>query len=204
MNPIFYEKTKDGEVMYDIPSRLIKDRVIFLDSEITSEVASMIAALLFMLDREDKDQNIDLWINSPGGSLEGLFAIYDMMHRIQAPVRTVCIGEASSAAAIILAAGSPGERYAMPNSKVMIHQIQVDGMGGTATEVEISDKELKQLSHNLNCMLARHTGQYLSKIRRDIIHDKFLTAQEALDYGIVDKIMPYVKEIPKLKIRKNK
>ena len=129
LNPIFFEKTKDGEKMYDVSSRLVKDRVLYLDCEIDQEMTSQITSLLFLLDREDDNKKISLWINSPGGDAQGFFAIYDMINRIKAPVQTVCIGEACSASAILLASGTPGMRYAMPSSRVMIHQIQVENMG---------------------------------------------------------------------------
>lgn len=199
-NPIFIEKTKDGERIYDISSRLLKDRVIFLDSEIDQEVASNIVALLFLLDRESSEP-ISLWINSNGGILEGLFAIYDMMQRIKCPVKTICVGEACSAAAVLLAAGSKGIRFAMPNSRIMIHQIQINGMEGTNAEIEVSAKELKKLQSLLTETIARHTGNSVVKIKRDIKLDKYLSAKEAIEYGLIDKLLIPSKEIPELKKR---
>jgi ATP-dependent Clp protease protease subunit len=200
INPIFFEKTKDGEAFLDVYARLVKDRVIFLSEEIDSSTASTIVALLFLLDREDKEEEpISLWINSPGGDVNDFFAIYDMVQLVKAPVKTVCIGSASSAAAILLAAGSPGLRYATPNSHVMIHQIQVDNVGGTGTEVEIEAKEVKKINDRITEILARHTGQTKTKIRKDCQHDKYLDASAAREYGIIDHILGPTKPIPDLK-----
>ncbi len=138
LNPIFFEKTKDGEAMYDVSSRLVKDRVIYIDCEIDEEIAAQVTALLFLLDREADDKPIKMWINSPGGDLTGFFAIYDMMHRVRAPIRTVCVGQACSASALLLASGSPGMRYVMPNSRIMIHQIQIGGLEGSNAEIEVT------------------------------------------------------------------
>jgi ATP-dependent Clp protease, protease subunit len=198
LNPIFFEKTKDGERMYDVSARLVMDRVIYLDCEIDSEITAQVTSLLFLLDREDSEKKISFWINSPGGLLQGFFAIYDMMHRIKAPVQTVCVGEACSAAAILLAAGSPGLRYCMPNSRVMIHQIQVGGLEGSNTEIEIETRELKAQQDVLTDILARHSGHTKTKIKNDTKMDKWMNAQAAVDYGIVDKILPAYKEVPEL------
>jgi len=204
LNPIFFEKTKDGEKMYDVSSRLVKDRVIFLDCEIDQEITSQITSLLFLLDREDPKKKIQLWINSPGGIVQGFFAIYDMIHRIEAPVQTICVGEACSAAAILLASGTEGMRYCMPNSRVMIHQIQVDNMGGSNAEIEINTKELKEVQDRLTDILARHTGHTKYKIKRDTKMDKWMSSEEARAYGLVDKILPPVKKPPALLKREGK
>lgn len=198
LNPIFFEKTKDGEKMYDVSSRLMKDRVIFLDCEIDDEVASEIVSLIFLLDREDEEKKIKLWINSPGGCAQGLFAIYDMIQRVKAPIETVCIGEASSAAAILLAAGTVGLRYAMPNSRIMIHQVQVSGLEGSNAEIEISTKELKDMQNRLTEILARHTGHTKAKISKDTKMDKYMSAEMAVEYGLIDKVLPPVKKQPEL------
>ena len=203
LNPIFWEKTKDGERMYDISSRLVKDRVIFLDGEIDDEITSNVVSLLFLLDREDESP-ISLWINSGGGAVQGFLAIYDMMQRIKAPVKTVCIGEASSAAAILLASGSQGMRFAMPNSRIMIHQIQVDGIGGSNAEVEIDTREIRALQDHLTEILARHTCHTKAKIKRDTKMDKYMSAKEAIEYGLVDKILPPAKSQPELLKREKK
>ena len=204
LNPIFFEKTKDGERMYDVSSRLIKDRVIYLDCEIDQEITSQVTSLLFLLDREDDLAKISLWINSPGGIVQGFFAIYDMIQRIKAPVQTVCVGEASSAAAILLASGTPGMRYAMSNARIMIHQIQVEGLGGSNAEIEIGTKELKAMQDHLTEILARHTGHTKTKVKRDTKMDKYMSAQAAVDYGLVDKILPSVKKQPELLKREPK
>jgi ATP-dependent Clp protease protease subunit len=204
LNPIFFEKTKDGEKMYDVSSRLVKDRVLYLDCEIDQEMTSQITSLLFLLDREDSDKKISLWINSPGGDAQGFFAIYDMINRIKAPVQTVCIGEACSASAILLASGTPGMRYAMPSARVMIHQIQVENMGGSNAEIEINTKELKEVQEYLTEILARHTGHTKAKIKRDTKMDKWFSACGAVDYGLVDKILTPVKQQPVLLKREKK
>jgi ATP-dependent Clp protease protease subunit len=198
LNPIFFEKTKDGERMYDVSSRLVKDRTLFLDCEIDQEITSQVTSLLFLLDREDSDKKISLWINSPGGLVQGFLAIYDMIQRIKAPVETVCLGEACSAAAILLAAGSPGLRYCMPSSRVMIHQIQVEGLGGSNAEVEINTKELKKIQDQLTEILARHTKHTKAKVKRDTRMDKWFDAQGAVNYGIVDRILKPTKKQPEL------
>lgn len=198
INPIFFEKTKEGERIYDVSSRLMKDRVIYLDCEIDEEVTSQITSLIFLLSREDQEKDIKLWINSPGGLAQGFFAIYDMIQRVKAPVKTVCVGEASSASAILLASGSQGKRYAMPNSRIMIHQIQVDGLAGSNAEIEIGTKELKEVQDRLTEILARHTGHTKAKIKRDTKMDKYMSAAEALEYGLIDKILPTAKAQPEL------
>lgn len=204
LNPIFFEKTKDGERIYDVSSRLMKDRVIYLDCEIDEEVTSQITSLIFLLDRESDTHKIQLWINSPGGLAQGFFAIYDMIQRVKAPVETICIGEASSASAILLASGSRGMRYAMPNARIMIHQIQVDGLAGSNAEIEIGTKELKEVQDRLTEILARHTGHTKAKIKRDTKMDKYMSASDAQEYGLIDKILPSAKQQPDLLKRETK
>lgn len=204
LNPFFFEKTKDGERIYDVSSRLVKDRILFLDCEIDQEITSQITSLMCLLDREDESKKISLWLMSPGGMVSGFFAIYDMINRIKAPVSTVCIGEVCSAATLLLAAGTPGMRYAMPSSRVMIHQIHVDGLGGSNAEIEINAKEIKDQQEYLTEILARHTGHTKTKIKRDTKMDKWMSAKEAVEYGIVDKILPPLKEIPELIKRESK
>jgi ATP-dependent Clp protease, protease subunit len=199
INPVIFEKTQDGEIYYDIFSRLIKERIIFLAEEIDAEVASTVAATLFFLDTQDKEEPISLYINSPGGYLEcGLFAIYDMMNMICAPVKTYCIGEATSAAAVILAAGSRGHRYALPNSRIMIHEVQVSDISGTGSEVENQSKTLKYVNKKLIEIIARHTGQTHSKVSRDCKMDTWMNAEEAEKYGIIDHVLKPNKDIPDL------
>ena len=204
INPIFYEKTKEGETFYDVYARLVKDRVIFLSEVIDAETASTIISLLFLLDREDQEEPISLWINSPGGEVDSFFAIYDMMQLIKSPIKTICIGSASSAAAILMAAGSSGLRYITPNSHVMIHQVRAEDIGGTGTEIEIEANEVKKIKNRLNDILARHCGKTISKIRRDCEHDKYLDAKGAVEYGIVDHILGPTKKRPELVVRKKK
>lgn len=198
LNPIFFEKTKDGERMYDVSSMLVKDRTLFLDCEIDQEITSQVTSLLFLLDRENSEEKIRLWINSPGGIVQGFLAIYDMIQLIKAPVQTVCMGECCSAAAILLASGSPGLRYCMPNSRVMIHQIQIDGLGGSNAEIDITTKELKEIQDQLTEILARHTGHTKAKVKKDTKMDKWFSAQEAVDYGLVDYILLPTKQAPEL------
>lgn len=198
MNPVFYERTKDGEVFYDIQSRLIKDRVIFLCEPVTQDVAGIVSSLLFMMNNEDEKSKISIWLNTPGGDAHAFFAIYDMIQMIQAPVETVCIGMAMSAGALLLSSGSKGKRFALPNSKIMIHQIQIGGVGGTGTEVMIETDEIKKMNDTIAEILARHTGNPLDKVQKDCEHNMYLTAKEALDYGIIDNIMPISKQIPAL------
>lgn len=187
---------------FDVYSRLIKHRKIFLCEEIDKLNASIISALLLELDTEDPNTPIEFYINSIGGEVEGLFSIYDMMHFIKAPVKTICFGEACSAAAVLLSAGTKGYRYASPNSQIMIHQIQVGGIEGSGTSLQIEAKATKKLKNRLTDILARHTGNFYRKVYRDCEKDKFMSAKEALEYGIIDFVMPYAKEIPPLKVEK--
>jgi ATP-dependent Clp protease protease subunit len=204
LNPIFFEKTKDGERIYDVSSRLIKDRTLYLDCEIDQEVSSQITSLLFLLDREDSEKKINLWISSPGGSTAGFFSIFDMMYRVKAPVCTVGMGEVCSAAAILLACGSSGMRYVMPNARVMIHQIQVGGMGGSNAEIDIEVKELRAQQEYLTEILARHTGHTKAKIKRDTKLDRWMSATDSVSYGLVDKILQPTKSLPDLLTREPK
>lgn len=204
MNPLFYEKTKDGEMLQDVYARLIKDRVIFLNEEIEPEAAGIICALMFLMDTENSEKPISLWIQSPGGDVNSFFAIYDMMQLVKAPIKTVCIGSASSAAAMLLASGTQGLRYATPNSTIMIHQIQVDGIRGSGTEIEIESKELKKIKDRLNSILARHTGKTVAKIKRDCEHDNYFDAQAAMEYGIIDHVLGPTKTLPEIKTRSSK
>lgn len=203
INPVFFEKTKDGEILYDVYARLVKDRIIFLHEEIDSNVASVIVALLLVLDEEDKEEPISLYINSPGGSVESFFAIYDVMQLIHAPIKTICVGEASSAAAILLAAGSAGMRFATVNSRIMIHQIQIGSVEGSGTDLENTAKEVKALKKKLTEVLARHTGQSYKKVLRDCEIDKYLSAMESKEYGLVDEILLPTKNIPEIKPHKH-
>lgn len=186
--PIVIEKSPTGERAYDIYSRLLKDRIIFLGSPINDMVANAVIAQLLFLQSQDPKQEIKLYINSPGGSVTAALAVYDTMQHVQAPVSTICIGLAASAAAILLAAGAKGRRFVLPNAEVLIHQV-MGGAEGQAVEVEIHAKHILRVRERLNRILALHTGQSLDKIERDTDRDYFMTADEAKAYGMVDQII---------------
>jgi ATP-dependent Clp protease protease subunit len=186
--PMVIEKSQFGERSFDIYSRLLKDRIIFLGTPIDDQVANLIAAQLLFLESEDATKDIALYINSPGGSVSAGMAIYDTMQYVKPNVSTICIGMAASAAAVLLAAGAPGKRFALPNSRVMIHQV-LGGAEGQATDVEIRTKEMLRVKHALNDILAKHTGKTAEQINKDTDRDYYMTAAEAKDYGLVDQIM---------------
>ena len=187
LTPIVIETTSKGERAYDIYSRLLKDRIILLGSEINDYVANAIIAQMLFLEAEDPDKDIFLYINSPGGVVTSGLAIYDTMQFIKCDVSTICIGQAASMGAILLAAGAKGKRYALPNSRIMLHQ-PLGGFSGQASEVEIHAKEIIRMKEILNGILSKHTGQSIKKIRKDTDRDFFMSANEALEYGIIDKI----------------
>ncbi len=201
--PIIYEQNKQGVSGYcDVYSRLIYDRILFLREEIDVEVATNLVATLLWLDNISNEE-ITLYINSPGGTIcDGLLSIYDTMQLINSPIKTVCIGEAYSAASIILAAGTPGRRFAYSHGKVMIHSIQVTDFSGPQDELEKESKRVKKINEVLMELTARHTSQPLEKVKRDCVEDKFMTAAEALKYGVIDEIIQPIKNIPELKRRK--
>ena len=186
--PTVIEQTSRGERAYDIYSRLLKDRVIMLGSGIDDNVANSIVAQLLFLEAEDPDKDISIYINSPGGSITAGMAIYDVMQFIRPDVQTVCIGMAASMGAFSLAAGTKGKRYALPNAEVMIHQ-PLGGAQGQATEIEIAAKRILHLREKLNEILAERTGQPLDVISKDTDRDNFMTAERALEYGLVDQII---------------
>lgn len=186
--PIVIEQTNRGERSYDIWSRLLKDRIVFLGSPIYDEIANLIVAQLLFLESQDPDKDINFYINSPGGSVTAALAIYDAMHVIRPQVRTYCIGQAASAGALLLAAGTKGKRFALPNARVMIHQPS-GGAGGQATDIEIQAREILSLKGRLNKMLALHTGKTVEQIERDSDRDFFMSAKESKEYGIVDDIL---------------
>lgn len=185
--PIVVDQTNRGERSYDIYSRLLKDRIIFLGTPVYDEVANLIVAQLLYLESADPDKDINFYINSPGGSVTAGMAIYDTMQIIRPDVRTYCIGSCASMGAWLLAAGAPGKRFALPNSRVMIHQ-PLGGATGQATDIEIQATEIIKTKERMIEILSHHTGQPKEKIREDIDRDYFLSAQEALDYGLVDAI----------------
>ncbi len=186
--PMVVEKTSMGERSYDIYSRLLKDRIIFLGSPIDDDTANIVIAQLLFLDSQNPKEDIRMYINSPGGSVTSALAIYDTMQYVRADVSTICVGLAASAGAVLLAAGARGKRMALPNSEVMIHQV-LGGAQGQATEVEIHAKHILKTRDRLNRMLAKHTGQKLAKIEKDTDRDYFMSADEAKTYGIVDKVI---------------
>jgi ATP-dependent Clp protease, protease subunit len=182
------EKSPQGERGYDIYSRLLKDRVIFLGEAIDDGVANTIIAQLLFLDSENSKEDIKLYINSPGGSVTSAMALYDTMQFVKAPVSTICIGQAASAAAVLLACGAKGKRFSLPNARVLIHQV-MGGVEGQQKDVEIQAREMMRIKNQINAILARHTGQPITKIEKDTDRDYFMTAEEAKKYGIIDKII---------------
>jgi ATP-dependent Clp protease protease subunit len=186
--PIVVEQTGRGERAYDIYSRLLKDRIIFLGSPIMDEVANSITAQLLFLESEDPERDIYFYINSPGGSVTSGLAIYDTMQYIKPNISTVCLGQAASMGAILLAAGAKGKRFALPHSRIMIHQ-PLGGFQGTATDVDIQAREILRMREELNEVLMKHTGQTLKKIEKDTDRDLFLTGKQALEYGLIDEVI---------------
>ena len=186
--PIVVEQTSHGERSYDIYSRLLNDRIIFLDGQIEDHMANVIIAQLLFLEAEDPDKDIHLYINSPGGVVTAGMAIYDTMQYIRPDVSTICIGSCASMAAVLLTSGAKGKRFALPHSNVMIHQ-PLGGVQGQATEIEIHAREILRLRDELNGILAKHTGQPLDVIKKDTERDNFMTAENALKYGLIDKIL---------------
>lgn len=186
--PYVIEQTGRGERSYDIYSRLLKDRIIFLGSEIVDDVANSVVAQLLFLESEDPDKDINLYINSPGGSVTAGLAIYDTMQYIKPQVSTICVGLAASMGAILLAGGAKGKRLALPNAEVMIHQ-PLGGARGQASDIEIQAKNIIKTKERMNRILASHTGQDYETIARDTDRDNYMTADEALKYGLIDKII---------------
>jgi ATP-dependent Clp protease protease subunit len=186
--PHIVEQTHRGERSWDIFSRLLKDRIVFLGTAIDDEVANIVVAQLLYLYSDDPEKEIMIYINSPGGSVNAGLAIYDTMQYVGCPISTICLGQAASMAAVLLAAGTKGRRFALPNSRVLIHQ-PLGGVSGQASDIEIHAKEILRLRHNLNEILVRHTGQSLKKVKSDTDRDFIMSAPEAVDYGIIDEIM---------------
>ncbi len=185
--PYVVEQTNRGERSYDIFSRLLKDRIIFLSDEVNDQTATLVVAQMLFLESEDPDKDINLYINSPGGSITAGWAIYDTMQYIKPDVSTMCIGMAASMGAFLLAAGAEGKRYALPNSEVMIHQ-PLGGMRGQASDIKIHADRILRMRNSLNQILSQRTGQSLEIIERDTDRDNFMSAKEALEYGLIDKI----------------
>jgi ATP-dependent Clp protease protease subunit len=187
--PIVIEQTTRGERSFDIYSRLLKDRIVFLGTPIDDAVANLVMAQLLHLESEDPDKDIHLYINSPGGDAYSLFAIYDTMQYIRPDVETICMGQAASAAAVLLGAGTKGKRLALPHARILIHQPHVQGLGGQAVDVEIHAKEILRLRRLIDEIIARHTGQPIEKVQKDTDRDFIMTAEEAKEYGLVDEII---------------
>ena len=185
--PMVVEQTNRGERSYDIYSRLLKDRIIFLGSAIADNVANVVIAQLLFLEAENPDKDINLYINSPGGSITSGMAIYDTMQLVKADVSTICVGMAASMGAFLLAAGEKGKRFALPNAEIMIHQ-PAGGTQGQATDIEIHARRILQMKENLNRILADRTGQPLERIQADTERDYFMSAADALEYGIIDEV----------------
>lgn len=187
--PTVIEKTAGGERAYDIYSRLLNDRIIFLSDEVNDVTASIVVAQLLFLEAQDPDKDISLYINSPGGSVSAGFAIYDTMNFIKCDVSTICIGLAASMGAFLLSSGAKGKRLALPNSEIMIHQPLVGGMQGQATDIKIHTEQLIRTKNNLNRILAANTGKSIDVIAADTERDNFMTAAEAAEYGLIDKVI---------------
>jgi len=186
--PMVIEKSPMGERGYDIYSRLLKDRVIFLGEPIDDAVVNTVIAQLLFLDAENSKEDIKIYINSPGGSVTSAMALYDTIQHVKADVSTICVGQAASAAAVLLACGAKGKRFSLPNSRVLIHQV-MGGVEGQQKDVEIQAREMLRIKNQINQILAKHTGQNIKKIENDTDRDYFMTAEEAKKYGIVDKII---------------
>ena len=187
--PTVIEKTANGERAYDIYSRLLKERIIILGGLVTDGVANTIIAQLLFLQHEDPKKDISLYINSPGGSVTAGMAIYDTMQFVKPDVSTTCVGIAASMGAFLLAAGKKGKRFSLPNSEILLHQVSVESIGGQATEIEISARQILKTKQRLNQIIAKSTGQSLAKVERDTERDFWLSADEAKEYGVVDEII---------------
>ncbi|MDQ3282779.1 MAG: ATP-dependent Clp endopeptidase proteolytic subunit ClpP [Acidobacteriota bacterium] len=187
--PMVVEQTSRGERAYDIYSRLLKDNVIFLGQPIDDNVSNLIIAQLLFLEAENPEKDISIYINSPGGSITAGMAIYDTMQYVKPDIATICIGQAASMAAVLLAAGAKGKRYCLPNSRVLIHQPLMHGLGGQASEIDIHARDIMQMKARLNGILANHTGQPIEKIDKDTDRDYILQAPQAQEYGLVDQVI---------------
>lgn len=192
--PIVVEQSSRGERAYDIYSRLLKDRIIIMGEEVLDAMANTVIAQMLFLESEDPDKDINMYVNSPGGSVTAGMAIYDTMQYIKPDIATICMGQATSMAALLLAAGTEGKRYALPHSRIMIHQ-PLGGTQGQATDIDIHAKEILKMRDTLNHILFQHTGQPIEKVKKDTERDYFMTSEEAKEYGIVDKVIT-TREIP--------
>jgi ATP-dependent Clp protease protease subunit len=193
--PMVIEQTSRGERAYDIYSRLLKDRIIFIGTPIDDYLANLIIAQLLFLEAEDPDKDIHIYLNSPGGLVTAGLAIYDTMQYIKPKISTLCMGQAASMAAVLLAAGDPGKRYALPHSRILIHQL-MGGVQGQATDIAIHSKEILRMKDEINQILARHTQQSIEKIEKDSERDFFMNGEQAKEYGLIDEVI-FKKELPK-------
>jgi len=193
--PYVVEKSGREERVYDIYSRLLKDRIVFLGTQVNDEVANIIVAQLLFLQSDDPKADIHLYVNSPGGSVSAGLAIYDTMQFVTCDVATYCVGQAASMGAVLLTAGAPGKRHALPNARIMIHQ-PLAGMQGTAEEIAIHAKEFKRIKQKMNEILIKHTGHPLDKIEKDTDRDRFMSAEEAAEYRLVDRVIEHMTVVP--------
>jgi ATP-dependent Clp protease protease subunit len=187
--PMVVEQTSRGERAYDIYSRLLRDNIIFLGTPVDDTIANLVIAQLLFLEAEDPEKDVSLYINSPGGSITAGMAIYDTMQFIRPDVVTICIGQAASMAALLLTAGATGKRYALPNSRILIHQPSMGGLSGQATDIDIHAREILRMREITNQLLAKHTGQKLDKVEKDVERDFIMNAQQSKEYGIIDEII---------------
>ncbi len=187
--PMVVEQTSRGERAYDIYSRLLRDNIIFIGSPIDDQIANLITAQMLFLDAEDPEKDIALYINSPGGSITAGMAVYDTIQFVRPQVATYCIGQAASMGALLLAAGAPGKRYALPNSRILLHEPSISGLSGQATDIDIHAREILRLRAVINKLLAKHTGQPIERISKDVNRDFIMDAEEGKAYGIVDEII---------------
>jgi len=189
--PMVVEQTSRGERAFDIYSRLLKDNIIFIGYPIDDTIANLIVAQLLFLEAEDPDKDISLYINSPGGSITAGMAIYDTMQFIRPDVTTICIGQCASMGALLLTAGTKGKRFALPNSRILIHQPSISGIGGQATDIRIHAEEIMRMREVTSGILAKHTGQPLEQVERDVERDRILDAYQAMEYGLVDQVITH-------------
>jgi ATP-dependent Clp protease protease subunit len=187
--PMVVEQTNRGERAYDIYSRLLRDNIIFIGTPIDDNVANVVTAQLLFLEAEDPAKDVYLYINSPGGSITAGMAIYDTIQFVRPDVSTICIGQAASMAAVLLAAGAPGKRFTLPNTRVLIHQPSMGGLSGQATDIDIQAKEILRMREELNRIMAKHSGQLLERVEKDSDRDFFMSPEEAKDYGLVDEVI---------------
>ena len=187
--PMVVEQSNRGERAYDIFSRLLKDSIIFIGSPIDDEIANLVIAQMLFLEAEDPDRDILLYINSPGGAITAGLAIYDTMQFIKPDVQTYCIGQAASMGAVLLASGTPGKRFSLPNSRIVIHQPLMSGLGGQATDIDIAAREIIRIRERLNALLVKHTGQTVERIQEDTERDYIMSAEQAQEYGIIDDVI---------------